>query len=152
MDIYLLMFIVVLIVLISSTSWLINSIIVLIRLKSNENAIKNIHMQLKDENNNVITEYSEKILEFVKMFTTQVSVLQFRTFVDNHDIEKVTRKQLQQLVSDVAETVHNSIKIDKIDFEDTLFTKEFYESYIVDTSMIIIKSLLDKVIDGDDED
>ena len=86
------------------------------------------------------------MLDFVKMLTSQIAVLRFRTFVDTHELDKITKANVQKLVTDVAETVHNSINIDNIDFEDMLFNKEFFEKYIIETSLITIKSLLDKAV------
>lgn len=136
-------------VLILADAWIINPIIMLTKLKSYESKFSELYSRLKNENNRIETEYSEKMLEFAKMLTTQVSILMFKEFIDSHDISKITRINIKELSSTVAEYVHASINISNIDFNETLFTKEFYEKYIIDTSFNTIKSLLDRVINDE---
>ena len=136
-------------VLILADAWIINPIIMLTKLKSYESKFSELYSRLKNENNRIETEYSEKMLEFAKMLTTQVSILKFKEFIDSHDISKVNRIHIKELASTVAEYVHASINISNIDFNETLFTKEFYEKYIIDTSFNTIKSLLDRVINDE---
>lgn len=136
-------------VLILADAWIINPIIMLTKLKSYESKFSELYSRLKNENNRIETEYSEKMLEFAKMLTTQVSILMFKEFIDSHDISKITRINIKELASTVAEYVHASINISNIDFNETLFTKEFYEKYIIDTSFNTIKSLLDRVINDE---
>jgi len=132
-------------IIIVSAICLIN-IITCIKLINQEKKLSELRLQIQSDNHNTATEYSEKMLDFVKMLTSQIAVLRFRTFVDTHELDKITKANVQKLVTDVAETVHNSINIDNIDFEDMLFNKEFFEKYIIETSLITIKSLLDKAV------
>jgi hypothetical protein len=138
------------IILILSGAWLVNSIIVLTKLKIEEDKRNKLYAQLQEENNKSIADYSEKLLEFIRMLTTQISVLKFRTFVDNHEMDKITKANIQKLVAEVAESVNTSINSTNIDFDDILFTKEFYENYIVETSLITIKNLLNKTINDEE--
>lgn len=141
---------VIIVLMILSGAWFVNSLILLIKLRMHEKSITNLHMQLEEDNSKITTEYSEKLLNFVKMITTQVAILQFRTFVDGHDMAKVTKANVRDVADNVAKTVKSSINMDSIDFSDTLFTKEFYESYIIETSIIAVKSLLEKTINIDE--
>lgn len=138
------------IILTLSGAWLVNSIIILTKLKIEESKRNQMYLQLQEENTKNIADYSEKLLEFIKMLTSQIAILKFRTFVDNHEIDKITKANIQNLVADVAETVNVSINADHIDFDDVLFTKEFYENYIIDTSLITIKGLLNKTINEEE--
>ena len=145
-------FIMLIIILVLSVIWLVYSLTIFTKLKIYESKMNQMYVQLQNENSKRTTEYSDKMLEFVKMFIGQIAVLKFRTFVDSHNLGKITKANIQKLVAEVADTVHKSINIDKIDFEDTLFTKDFYEKYIIETSVIMIKELLDKTkINNDDE-
>lgn len=111
--------------------------------------------ELKEKDTPIITEeyitsknvkYSKDVMSFVKEFTVQVCVLKYRNFFDNHSIDKVTKGQLQSLVSDTAREVNNSLRLKSIDYEKTLFTKEFVDSFIIETTMVALKDLLDKSV------
>lgn len=141
---------VIIVLMILSGAWFVNSLIVLIKLRMHEKSITNLHMQLEEDNSRITTDHSEKLLNFAKMITTQVAILKFRTFADGHDISKVTIANVRDVADNVAKTVKSSINMDSIDFSDTLFTKEFYESYIIETSIIAVKSLLEKTVNGDE--
>lgn len=98
----------------------------------------------KNKSNSTIgsIEYSENVLNFIKTITNSIAVLKFRSFEDNHNMDKITQEIFKKLVIEVAAEVHESIDSSKIDFDKTLFTEKFYESYIVDMSVFAIKSLL----------
>ena len=89
-------------------------------------------------------EYSDKVLEFSRKFAAQTSVLKFNAFINNHDSEKVTRSQIKNLISDTATNINISMIYDNIDFSRTLFSKDFLVKFIINTTIISIKELLDK--------
>lgn len=117
-----------------------------LKLKLKRVEARTIRDRLHHEDLKGKTEYSDKLLEFIKTLTTQVAVLQFRTFVDAHEITKISKIHIKQVAENVAKTVHDAINMDSIDFNDTLFTKEFFEKYIIETSVNTVKSLLDKTL------
>lgn len=137
---------VLIILMILSGAWFFSSVVALNKLRKQEELITSLHNKMQGENIESLTSYSQKLLDFVKMLTTQVAILKFKTFVDNHEIEKVTKVNVRELAGLVANTVKDSINIDNIDFSDILFTKEFYEDYIIEVSITTIKSLLEKTI------
>lgn len=96
--------------------------------------------------------YSEDMLDFIKLVVAQVSVIQFRKFTDGHKMEKVTLAQVKNIVSEIAGTVNKAIIRDNIEFDTTIFTREFFDSYIIETTSMFVKQLLEKyiidVIDG----
>ena len=91
-------------------------------------------------------EYSESVLNFIKIITNSIAILKFRTFQDNHNMDKITQEIFKKLVMEVAAEVNESIDAEKINFDNTLFTKKFYETYIIDMSMFAVKSLLNDFI------
>lgn len=143
-------FIMLIVILVLSAIWLVHSLIVLAKLKIQESKMNQMYKQLQSENTKEATNYSEKVLEYTKMFIGQITVLKFKAYVDNHEIDKVTKANIQNLASDVATTVHKSINLDNIQFDDTLFTKEFYEQYIIDSSLMHVKRLLEKTINANE--
>lgn len=148
-NIFMIVTLVIIVLMILSGAWFINSLIILIRLRMQEKEIYAIHKELEEDNSKITTEYSEKLIEFTKMLTTQIAILQFRTFQDGHDLSKITKANVKVLAEDIAKTVKSSIKLDNIDFSDTLFTRNFLESYIIETSIITVKALLDKAVGED---
>lgn len=97
-------------------------------------------------------EYSHEVLEYLRSFIVEVSAIIFRNFIDNHEIEKITKATMTKLVEDTAKTVNESISVTNIRFDDTLFTRKFYDKYIIDISMISIKELLEKAVNKTEED
>ena len=93
-------------------------------------------------------EYSNKLLDYIREFTMQVTVLKFQVFRDSHDVEKLTEGIIKGFVAEVAKEVYGYITRDKIDFTRTLFTSEFFDNYIISTVVSSTKSLIDKTIDG----
>lgn len=100
---------------------------------------------------NMRIEYTNSMLKYVHDFTIQVASIQFRNFVDGHDLNKITKATMSKLVEDTAIKVIKSIDSKNIKFDDLLFTKDFYNNYIIDIAMISIKELLDKAINTTEE-
>ena len=90
------------------------------------------------------TESAEKLLDFIRMISNQIAIIHFRNFIDSHDISKVTKANIRDLVEDTATNIKNSINIDDIDFVDMLITEEFLDEYIINIASITIKDLLNK--------
>ena len=109
-----------------------------------ENEIE--YQRLENENKNKTVEYSNKVLELIRSIVGQIAVLKFRTFKDTHDMEKVTKANVEGLVKDVANMANKSLNMNNIFLDDTFFTKEFVEQYIVETSVILIKQMMDKAV------
>lgn len=107
--------------------------------------------ELKDEYKLKTTEYSKTLLEYIKTFTAQVAAINFRNFLDTHELEKVTKTTVSKLVEDTARLVNDSINEHNIIFQDALFTRDFYDKYIIDISMISIKDLLEKAVNNINE-
>jgi hypothetical protein len=92
--------------------------------------------------------YTTDMLQFIRTFTSQVSVIQFRTFSDTRKLDKVTREQVQNIAKDVAEIVKKSIIEDHIDTDKMLVSMDFVDTYIVDCAVINVKNLLDKAVEA----
>lgn len=99
-----------------------------------------------DTNINMI-DYSERILDFIKEFSIELCVIKFRGFADNHDMEKVTKVHLENLIQECAKEVNNSLVEGAINYDHLLYNKEFIDNYIIQTVMIAMKDLLNKSIE-----
>lgn len=105
------------------------------------------------ENEKQSTKYSKEILELIRKVIAQIAILKFRTFRDRHadKINLVTQSNIESLAGDVAESVYKSLNPEVLTFKDTFFTKEFYESFIVETSILMVKDLWAKTLKEIDE-
>lgn len=93
-------------------------------------------------------EYSDRTLEFIREYCVQVSVLKYREFIDGHELDKITRTQLQNLVTATVKFINESIVRDHINFDRMLYTSEFVDNYIIHTVMSTSKNLLAKSVDN----
>ena len=59
-------------------------------------------------------------------------------------MSKVTKANVEELVKDIAHMANNSLNMDNIFLDDTFFTKEFVENYIVETTVILVKQMMEK--------
>lgn len=132
-------------------TWFIISIIVLFKLykKYKNNTIE--ILKLNESNKDRVIEYSNKLLDFTKMMVSQISILKFKTFIDNSKIDKITKSQVEKIVTDVASSVKDALNMNNITIEDTLYTEEFFNQYIIDTSIYTVKQLMNKLLSEYDE-
>lgn len=91
-------------------------------------------------------EYSTKTLDFIRNFVSQICVLRYQEFIDNHDASKISKPQIETLINDVSREIYSSIDMKKIDFERTLYDEKFVETYIVQLTVTNIKSLWEKTL------
>lgn len=94
------------------------------------------------------TKYSQDLLDFIKRFTMEVTVLETNAFFDSHETSMLTKEQIKNLVKHVAKEVNHSLVVSNIDYERALYTKEFIDTYIIQISVNSIKEILDKRIEG----
>lgn len=132
--------------------WFIISLVVLYKLRNKFNKDSKILEDMKESNKHKMVEYSTQVLEFIRMMVGQVAVLKFRTFVDSNDLSKVSKSSVEKLVADVAASVNNSMNMVNLSLENTVYSKEFFEQYIIETSVLMVKDLLDKAIGDKDEE
>lgn len=116
-----------------------------LRIKSAE--LQVINDQLKKENDRKGSKYSQDILQYVKMFTIQITLLRFREYADTHHIEKTTKENTKNLIEEISNEVNESINLTQINFEEMLFTEQFVEKFIVSTAIDTVKKLLSDEVD-----
>ena len=100
------------------------------------------------DNNTTILKQSTIILDHTRDIITQIAILTFQKFEDEHEMDKVTRENIKNIASEIAIKAKQSIKFDKISFDKLSFDQEFYESYLVAYSIYITKNLLVKSVDN----
>lgn len=92
-------------------------------------------------------EYSERVLTLARDITIQACVLQFNSFKDSHELDKINRTHIQKLVTGIAKEINELVVLDNLDYGNLLYKKEFIERYIINISINTTKELLDKAID-----
>lgn len=89
-------------------------------------------------------EYTNTVLEQVKKFVATNVICKFKTFVSGHDMSKITKANIEKLIEEVATTSNNSLNMDNIKFEDMIINKEYFEKYIVECSVQLVRDILEK--------
>ena len=128
--------------------WLCISIRNYMKLQNQYNELKEIYEFLKNSNKEKSTEYSNKILEYIRMLVGQIAMIKFRTYEDGHQFDKTTKANIEKLITEIANSVHESLNRANISFDDTLFKEDFLNDYIIQTTIIVIKDMLEKAVDN----
>lgn len=113
-----------------------------------EEAYNTSRINKLDSDNRLATiTYTNELLKFIRSIIAQIAVVKFRTFTDSKDLTKVTRKNVTDVVADVAIETNLYISRDELAISSTLLTPDFLNKYIVENSVIIVKDLFKKVIE-----
>ena len=124
----------------------------MVELRALETKIKESEAKIKSADNRINRiDNSLKLTNFIKEIASQLVVLKFKTFKDNHDILKVSEESVKNLVREIAIDVRKSIKYDEIDFDSLILAQQFYDEYIVNTVVILTKNILNKTINEYEE-
>jgi hypothetical protein len=115
-------------------------------------------IDLAEDNKNKTVEYTNSILELVKMIVGRIAIIQFRTFCDTHKVDpnekdgvKVNITHFKTLAGDIAKEAYDSLNRDNFSLDDTLFTEGFYNNYIIQTSFLIVKELAANLVEDWEE-
>jgi hypothetical protein len=111
-----------------------------------KNITINNNEEINYNTNKCRIEYSRELLKFIRDFSGEVVLIKFHEFKDKVDFTKVNEEKIKSLINDIAATINKSLNWDNINIEDSLLNKEFYETYIINTTIIITKELTEKVI------
>ena len=98
----------------------------------------NNYLQIKTVDNIVIAgkhqvEYSGALLSNIRE-------------LDNHDMEKITLANIKSIAKEVAEKSIKGLNLDSVNYINLLYTREFIESYIIKSSMEIVKGCLERTL------
>lgn len=92
--------------------------------------------------------YSTDMIEFMRTVIATTAVLKFKDFCDHHpQMDKITESNVKSLANDVAISVNKFINASNIVFSDTLFTRDFYNHYVIETSITYVKDLVTKKLE-----
>lgn len=91
-------------------------------------------------------EFSTKYLEFLKSLIGQTIVLEFKTFRDNHVLDKVTQQHLKNFIYDTATKVKLSLNNDE-NIGYLMYSSTYCDKYIVDVIITMTKDLLEHEVD-----
>ena len=111
----------------------------------------NTYLRIKTADNVIIAgkhqvEYSGALLNNVRELVAEVAVLEFNQFKDSHDMDKITLANVKSIAKTVAEKSIKGLNLDSINYVNLLYTKEFIESYVIKSSMEIVKGCLDRTM------
>ena len=91
-------------------------------------------------------DYSKALLDYIRDIVSQVSVLKFRSFMDEHKLELTNRTHYSRLVGEISKTIHDSINQENLDYSNLVFTEQYLDNYIIQSSMMFTKDLLERAI------
>ena len=93
-----------------------------------------------------VLDTSEMIRKIIIQVVTDVAIMNFHEFKDSHDMQKVTRANVRDLVEKVARDSRAMFDIDKIKEYDNILGKGSCDKYIVCMSSTLVKNILEKEV------
>jgi biopolymer transport protein ExbB/TolQ len=136
--VFILMLIVLLIHLCIKLSSLINQEEDFYNLQKRKMEASSTEMIAKDKG---MLEYTEALLKSIREAITAVSAVKYRDFSDNHTIEKITKEHFKGMIEDVIVSIKEDINFANIDYDNLIYTKEYINRYIIDTTVYILKNM-----------
>lgn len=115
--------------------------------KMNTKAIQNELNLMMEKTNAESIKYSTDMLNFIRSMISQVSVLKFNAFKDSHNKEKIMRFTVAELAQTVAIEVRKSLDLTKFRRDMLLYSQEFIDTFIIETSIMMVKELWEKDFD-----
>lgn len=94
-----------------------------------------------------IIQHSKDVMDLIRSIAVVKCKIAFDKFRDTHDMSKLTRKNVESLISDTAHEINSDINESKLDLDDTIFNRSFYTSYVIDLTMYLIKHSLEQSIE-----
>lgn len=114
-----------------------------LRIKYREMELQNKEIEKTQKDQSI--EYSRNLMKYLREFIGQITVIKFKAFIDSHKMDKITEINIKKLIDDIATTTNKSINRSNILFDNTIITEEFYESYVIETTIILVKEMLEKL-------
>jgi len=114
-----------------------------LRIKYREMELQNKEIERTQKDQSI--EYSRNLMKYLREFIGQITVIKFKAFIDSHKMDKITEINIKKLIDDIATTTNKSINRSNILFDNTIITEEFYESYVIETTIILVKEMLEKL-------
>jgi biopolymer transport protein ExbB/TolQ len=94
-----------------------------------------------------ILEYSEALLKSIREAIGAVTTVKYRTFSDGHNIEKITEAHFKRMIEETCTLIKTDINFGNIDYENLIYTKEYINQYIIDTTIYTLKNMFNGDID-----
>jgi hypothetical protein len=130
------------------TFFLLYSLIAYIKIERDKNYTSYKNAELKYNSDRSRINYTISLMKFLKDFSGEITIMKFHEFRDKVDFTKVNEEKIKRLIEDIATTINSSINWHNISIEESLLNEEFYNTYIVNNTIIIVKELTSKVIDA----
>lgn len=108
------------------------------------------HMRFNEIHTKVA--YTRDILNFVREFTADNSVLKYESYVSNIHMEKLNKRNLENFISETATDIRDSLSEHSIMYDMLLVTRDYIDSLIIDTCIYNIRLLFEKTVDENADD
>lgn len=90
--------------------------------------------------------YTNTLLESTRSIINTVTYMELKTFVDNNEPSMVSKAQLADLAKQIANKVHSSINYQNIDFNYVIFSRDYFDEYIIKFTINALKQLWENII------
>jgi len=91
-----------------------------------------------------------ELLNFLKKLTAEITVIKFREYQDQIQLDKTTRIKMSDLAKAIANEVKKALVEEKIDLSSYALTEEYLHWYLVQNAVMMVKNILEKAIDDSD--
>ena len=115
-----------------------------------ESEISNIeknNLLLDNENYLDMINYSDSLLKSIRELIASISKLKFKEFTDRYELSKITKEQVKQMVEDTAMDVKKSIDMQSIDYHHIIYSEDFLNEYIIETTIYVLKQFVEETVD-----
>ena len=93
-----------------------------------------------------VLDTSEMIRNIIIQVVTDIAIMDFREFKDSHDIQKVTRAKIRDLVKKVAIDSREMFDVEKLEEYDSILGEGSCDKYIVYMASTLVKNILEKEV------
>lgn len=92
--------------------------------------------------------YTDRVLSFIRNIVSDITVIRYREFKNNHALELTTKPNVSSLISDVANESRNALhqNFKDITSDKILVTDQYLDEYLVQTALINVQNVVEKDI------
>ena len=90
--------------------------------------------------------YTKHVIQFVREIVAELTLVEFRNYIDSKEVEKTTLANYRELAQTIAETAYQQLRLDQLDYDSLLVTRYHLERMIIHYIINYIKDMLDQAI------
>lgn len=91
-----------------------------------------------------IIEYSNSMLDFIRQFAVDYSVLKYEEYQNNTYMDKVNKANLENVIGEIAHAVKDALYEKNINYDKLLFTDDLINMLICDVCIHTVRELFER--------